>query len=121
MAQLQLSPYTDAKRIAIFDFDSTLSSDEISFIDRASMVDRGFGGSERVEMLAAMLFGLNKRDVALAICSLNSAAAGRSGSMESRGMRHRNTWLLKRNNTRTTVSPPLAPPHKVYSRTCKLS
>ena len=45
-----------AYRIAVFDFDQTLAADEISmWIDRVSMADRGFGGAERVAMLAKML------------------------------------------------------------------
>ena len=64
---------TAPQRVAIFDFDATLAADEISFIDSASMIDRGFGGAERVQMLAAMLAELkDQHGIALAVCSLNA-------------------------------------------------
>ena len=61
------------KKVCVFDFDQTLAADEVTFLlDRASMVDRGFGGPERISMLRAMLTALTEHKVVLAVCSLNS-------------------------------------------------
>jgi len=85
-AAASLAPADDAKdggsssrapvvrRIAVFDFDQTLAADEVTnWIDRASMVPRGFGGAERVAMLRECLQQLTSEHlVPLAICSVNS-------------------------------------------------
>ena len=61
------------RRVAVFDFDQTLAVKEVSpWIDRARMVDLGFGGRERIEMLKAMLQGLAENGVAAVICSFNA-------------------------------------------------
>ena len=63
-----------AKRIVVFDFDQTLAADEISMLtDKAMLIDRGFGGAERVAMLHALLRALTgEHKATLAVCSLNS-------------------------------------------------
>ena len=78
---------TSSRRVAIFDFDSTLSATEISSLDRASLVDRGFGGAERVALLRECLSELTERGIVLAICSLNNAFIIRS-ALEWIGLAH---------------------------------
>lgn len=64
---------TNSLRVAIFDFDQTLASGEISmWIDRASMPIRGFGGTDRLEVLSQMLLALQSMGLVMAICSMNS-------------------------------------------------
>lgn len=64
---------TGSLRVAIFDFDQTLASGEISmWIDRASMPIRGFGGTTRLEVLSQMLLALQSMGLVMAICSMNS-------------------------------------------------
>ena len=64
---------TGSLRVAIFDFDQTLASGEISmWIDRASMPIRGFGGANRLDVLGQMLLALQSMGLVMAICSINS-------------------------------------------------
>ena len=59
-------------RVVVFDFDQTIAADEISIWGWDNIVDRGFGGEERVAMLRAMLQQLVERSIACAICSFNT-------------------------------------------------
>lgn len=63
-----------SKRVAVFDFDQTLAADEITIWGWENIVDRGFGGPERVSMLKDMLESLNERHIACAIVSFNTKA-----------------------------------------------
>jgi hypothetical protein len=75
-----------ARRLVVFDFDRTLAADEVStWIEREHMVDRAFGGRERVAMLASMLGALADAGVALAICSVNSREVIR-GALDAAGL-----------------------------------
>ena len=61
------------QRVAVFDFDRTLAAAEVSsWIGRADMLNKGFGGAERVAMLTEMLEALEHHVVKCAVCSLNS-------------------------------------------------
>ena len=59
--------------LAIFDFDRTLSSDEIGqWHSHGNMRDRGFGGADRLAALAQLLTGLSAGGTSLGIVSYNS-------------------------------------------------
>ena len=59
-------------RVVVFDFDQTIAADEISIWGWDNIVDRGFGGEERVSMLRTMLQQLVERNIACAIVSFNT-------------------------------------------------
>ena len=56
-----------SKKIAVFDFDQTLAADEITIWGWDNIVDRGFGGAERVSMLREMLAALHEDNVGCSV------------------------------------------------------
>ena len=61
--------------VVIFDFDRTLSADEIGqWHDHSNMRDRGFGGAGRLASLSQLLHDLVAGGTVLSICSYNSKA-----------------------------------------------
>lgn len=59
--------------LVVFDFDRTLSAEEIGqWHDRANMTVSGFGGSRRLTELARLLRGLQRGGCTLGIVSYNS-------------------------------------------------
>jgi len=61
-----------SKKIAVFDFDQTLAADEITIWGWDNIVDRGFGGAERVSMLREMLAALHEDNVGCSVVSFNT-------------------------------------------------
>ena len=61
-----------SKKIAVFDFDQTLAADEISIWGWDNIVDRGFGGAERVSMLREMLAALQENNIGCSVVSFNT-------------------------------------------------
>ncbi len=62
------------KRLAVFDFDLTIASCEMSIFlaSSSALVDHGFGGKERLEMLAKFFEELRENGVEIAVVSYNS-------------------------------------------------
>eukprot|EP00854_Cymbomonas_tetramitiformis_P001282 gene1282-1867_t len=61
------------KQIVIFDFDKTLTTEEVGIFEVSSAGDRVFGGLERVAMLASLLKHLASSGVLMFIVSRNSS------------------------------------------------
>ena len=59
-------------RLCVLDFDCTLAVREVGPMPIKTMVDKAFGGVERVRMLDGLLRRLRERGVLLCICSYNS-------------------------------------------------
>eukprot|EP00927_Polykrikos_kofoidii_P075410 TRINITY_DN71591_c0_g1_i1.p1 TRINITY_DN71591_c0_g1~~TRINITY_DN71591_c0_g1_i1.p1 ORF type:complete len:366 (+),score=54.59 TRINITY_DN71591_c0_g1_i1:64-1098(+) len=59
--------------IVVFDFDQTLTTKHVSvFEDMDRIVDRGFGGTERLAMLGNMLTEITTRGIAITVVTRNS-------------------------------------------------
>ena len=71
-ARVHSTALPNVRRVAVFDFDQTLAADEISIWGWDNIVDRGFGGEERVAMMRAMLQQLREQGAACAIVSFNT-------------------------------------------------
>ena len=55
--------------LVVFDFDRTLSADEIGqWHDHSNMRDRGFGGADRLRVLSHLLRDLVAGGTVLGIC-----------------------------------------------------
>ena len=62
------------KRLAVFDFDLTIASCEMSIFlaSSSALVDHGFGGKERLKMLAQCFEDVRRKGVEIAVVSYNS-------------------------------------------------
>lgn len=59
-------------RVAVFDFDQTISAEEIGIWHSYSNMRHAFGGDKRLEYVKSLLQGLHANGILLAIVSYNS-------------------------------------------------